>query len=196
MPASSSAAVITLPRSYLRLSSHLSGAAQPIVHADVEVEHDEDRGLQAVGEVEGLGAEIEGLGRILGEQQHVLGVAVRGVGAGDEVGLLRARRHAGRRAGALHVEHHGRNFGEIGEPEEFLHQRDAGAGGGGEGAGAVPGRADHHADRGQLVLGLDDGDRFCLVSGSTRSRLQWLAKASASEVDGVIGYQAHTVAPP
>jgi hypothetical protein len=28
--------------------------------------------------------------------------------------------------GALHVEHHGRNFGEIGEPQEFLHQRDAG----------------------------------------------------------------------
>ena len=38
--------------------------------------------------------------------------------------------------------------------------------------------------------------RFCLVSGSTRSRLQWLVKASASEDEGVIGYQAHTVAPP
>ena len=35
-----------------------------------------------------------------------------------------------------------------------------------------------------------------LVSGSTRSRRQWLVKASASEEDGVIGYQAHTVAPP
>ena len=29
-----------------------------------------------------------------------------------------------------------------------------------------------------------------------RSRLQWLVKASASEDDGVIGYQAQTVAPP
>src|ERR1700744_1259616 len=29
-----------------------------------------------------------------------------------------------------------------------------------------------------------------------RSRLQWLAKASASDEDGVIGYQAQTVAPP
>ena len=36
----------------------------------------------------------------------------------------------------------------------------------------------------------------CLVAGSTRSRRQWLVKASASEDDGVIGYQAHTVAPP
>src|SRR5207237_9267081 len=34
------------------------------------------------------------------------------------------------------------------------------------------------------------------VSGSWRSRLQWLVKASASDDDGVIGYQAHTVAPP
>src|SRR6516225_2751238 len=35
-----------------------------------------------------------------------------------------------------------------------------------------------------------------LVAGSTRSRRQWLVKASASEDDGVIGYQAHAVAPP
>src|ERR1700675_2305113 len=35
-----------------------------------------------------------------------------------------------------------------------------------------------------------------LVSGSWRSRLQWLVKASANDDDGVIGYQAQTVAPP
>ena len=35
-----------------------------------------------------------------------------------------------------------------------------------------------------------------LFARSTRSRLQWRMKASASEEDGVIGYQAHTVAPP
>ena len=37
---------------------------------------------------------------------------------------------------------------------------------------------------------------FLPVSGSTRSRLQCSVKASASEDDGVIGYQAQTVAPP
>src|ERR1700742_3512133 len=37
---------------------------------------------------------------------------------------------------------------------------------------------------------------LALPSLSCRSRLQWLAKASASEDDGVIGYQAQTVAPP
>ena len=133
-----------------------------MVHADVEVEHHEDRGLQPVGEVEGLGAELEGLGRIFGEQQHVLGVAVRGIGAGNDVGLLRARRHAGRWAGALHIEDHGGNFREIGEPEELLHQRDAGARRCREGAGAVPAGADHDADRSQLILGLDDGELVLL----------------------------------
>ena len=34
------------------------------------------------------------------------------------------------------------------------------------------------------------------VAGSTRYRPQYLMNASASEDDGVIGYQAHTVAPP
>ena len=94
--------------------------------------------------------------RILGQQQHVLRVAVRRVRARDEVRLLRARRHAGRRAAALHVEQHRRNLGEIGEPEEFLHQRNAGARRRGERARAVPRRADDHADRRQLVLGLHD----------------------------------------
>jgi Na+-transporting NADH:ubiquinone oxidoreductase subunit NqrF len=37
---------------------------------------------------------------------------------------------------------------------------------------------------------------FSFVSGSTRSFLQWLVKASATEEDGVIGYHAQTVAPP
>src|SRR5215212_8961978 len=37
---------------------------------------------------------------------------------------------------------------------------------------------------------------FLPVSLSTRSFEQYFWKASASEEDGVIGYQAHTVAPP
>ena len=69
--------------------------------------------------------------------------------------------------------------------------------GGGEGARAVPARADHDADRGELVLGLDDGE---LVLAGVRIDAELLAvvlmKASASDDDGVIGYQAQTVAPP
>ena len=128
-----------------------------IVHSDVEVGHDEHRGLQSFGQIESLRAESEALVGIFGEQQHVLGIAVRSVGAGQQVGLLGARRHSGRRSAALDVEDHRRHFGKIRQPEELLHQRDAGAGSRGEGACAVPRGADDHADRRQLVFSLDDG---------------------------------------
>ena len=98
----------------------------------------------------------EAFGGVGGEQQHVLGVAVRGVGAGDDVGLLRARRHAGRGPAALDVEQHHRHLGEVGEPQELAHQRDAGAGRGRERARAVPAAADGDADGGKLVLRLHD----------------------------------------
>ena len=156
-------AVITLPRSSRAAVVPRERLAQPVLHADVEVEHDEDRRLQPVGEVERQRAEFEAFARVLGQQQHVLRVAVRRVRARHEVGLLRARRHAGRRAAALHVEQHGRDLGEIREPEEFLHQRNARARRRGERARAVPRRADHHADRRELVLGLHD--RVALLAG-------------------------------
>ncbi len=116
----------------------LERTAKPVVHADVEIEHHEDRGLQAFGEIEGLRGKFKRLSRIFRKQQHMLGVAVRGIGAGQDVALLGARRHAGRGTGALHVHDHGRNFGEVRQADELLHQRDAGTGGGSEGARAIP----------------------------------------------------------
>ncbi len=102
-------------------------------------------------------AELEAFARILGEEQDVLGVAVGRVGGEKDVGLLRAGRHARGGSAPLHVEDHRRDLGEIGETQELLHQGDAGSRGGREGPRAVPGGADHHADRSQLVLGLHDG---------------------------------------
>ena len=130
----------------------------PVVHADVEIGHDHHRRLQPLGQIEGLRPQREALGRVLREQQHVLGVAVRGIGARQDVGLLRARRHAGRGAAALDVEQHDRHLGEVGKPQELAHQRDAGARRGGERARAVPAAADGNADGRQLVLGLHDAD--------------------------------------
>ena len=141
----------------------------PVVHADVEVGHDDDGRLQALGEVEGLRAHREAFRRVGGEQQHVLGVAVRGVGAGDDVGLLRARRHARRGAAALDVEQHHRHLGEVGEPQELAHQRDAGAGGGRERARAVPAAADGDADGRQLVLRLHDAEQPPPVLGDAQA---------------------------
>ena len=123
-------------------------------------------------------------------------VAVRGVGAQHQIALLRARRHAGGRAGALHVEDHRRHFGVIRQADELVHQRDAGTRGGCERARTRPARADDHADGRELVLRLEDArERFFLVSGSRRNRLQKPRKPSINDVDGVIGYQAATVAP-
>jgi hypothetical protein len=128
LPASRSSAVITLPRSSAAVVPG-ERLAQAIVHADVEVGHDEDGVCSRSARSKALRAELEALGGSSGKQQHVLGVAVRGIGAAQQVRLLRARRHAGRRAAALHVEDHRREFGEVGEADELLHQRDAGAGG-------------------------------------------------------------------
>ncbi len=130
--------------------------AQPLVHADIQIGHEEYRRLQPVSEVEAFRRELEALVRVLGEEQHVLGVAVRGVGAGKDVGLLRARRHAGRGAAALHVDDGHRDLGEVSEADELAHQRDPRAGRGSKRARAVPARAGDDADRRELVLGLDD----------------------------------------
>jgi len=58
----------------------------------------------------------------------MLCVAVRGIGAGDDVALLGAGRHARGGAGALHVHDHGRNFGEVRKTDEFGHVRLGGIG--------------------------------------------------------------------
>src|SRR6266536_1130141 len=156
--------------------------AQAMVHADVEIEHDEDRRLQPVGEIERRGAELEGFGGILGKQQHVLRVSVRRIGGEQDVRLLGAGRHSGRGAAALHVEDDRGHLGEIRQPEKFLHQRDAGTGRGGERSRAVPGGTDHDAERGELVLGLHDG--VTLLPGL---RIDAIARAMTGEGFGERG---------
>ena len=84
----------------------------------------------------------------------MLGVAVRKQRRGEEIALHGARRQAGRRPHALHVEDDRGNFGVVSQADEFRHQRDARTGGGGHGTRAGPSRAQSHADGGQLVFGL------------------------------------------
>ena len=56
--------------------------------------------------------------------------------------------------------------------------------------------ADHHADRRQLVLGLHDAEVVLAGLGIARGSFsQKPLNASITDVDGVIGYQAATVAP-
>ena len=76
--------------------------------------------------------------------------------ADGDVPLRGARRQPGGRPDALDVEDHARHFGVVGQAGELAHQRDARARGRGHRARAGPAGAEHHADRGDLVLGLDD----------------------------------------
>ena len=148
--------------------------AEPVVHADVQVQHDEDRGLQPIGQIKSLGAHFEALAWVFRKQQHVFGVAVRSVSTAQQVRLLRSGRHAGGRTAALHVKDDRWNFSKVGEAQRFLHQRDARPGGCGKRARAIPGRADDHSNRGELVLCLHDRVACRLgvgLAGCSRVRL-------------------------
>ena len=147
----------TLPRSS-GLVGILERIGHPGVHAEVEIAHHEDGRLEALGEVEGVLRHLVALGDRRRQQQDVLG-SRRATGRRRRRCPLRgAGRQAGRRADALDVEDHRRHLGVVGQAGELGHQRDARAGGRRHRAGARPRRADHHAERGDLVLGLDDGE--------------------------------------
>ena len=87
----------------------------------------------------------------------MLGVAMRGVGAAEQIGLLGACRHAGGRSAALHIDDGDRNFCKVGQPNEFRHQGNARTGGRGKGTRTVPASTHHHADRSQFIFRLHDG---------------------------------------
>jgi hypothetical protein len=69
--------------------------AHPVVHADVEIRHHHDRGLQPLGEIERVAREVETFFGIARKQADVFGVAMRRVCRFEDVALLRAGRHAG-----------------------------------------------------------------------------------------------------
>ncbi len=52
------------------------------------------------------------------------------------------------------------------------------------------------ADRGQFVLGLDDGVARAVGAGLVAQLLAMMREGVATPEEGVIGYQAQTVAPP
>ena len=82
----------------------------PIVHAQVEIAHDEDGCLKFLGQVKGLDGHGVALFDRMGEQQNVLGVAVREDRGGEDIGLGSSCGQAGRRAHALDVENHAGHF--------------------------------------------------------------------------------------
>ena len=109
------------------------GLGHPVVHAQVEVGEDEDRGLEALGHVEGLDREREALLHRAGQEQDLLGVAVGEERRRDHVALGGAGGEPGGRPDPLHVEDHAGDLGVVAEPGELAHERDSRAARGGHG---------------------------------------------------------------
>ena len=152
-----------------RLLRILEGVRHPVVHAEIKIGHHEDQGLELLRQIEGIARHGEALLHGTGEQQDVLGVAVGEKRGGENVALRGARGQTGGRTDALDVPDHAGNFRVVGEAGKFCHERNARAGGRGHGARPCPSRAQHHADRGQFVFGLHDGERGFAVGANAEA---------------------------
>ena len=86
----------------------------------------------------------------------MLGVAMRGERHREEVPLLGAGGHACRRPRTLYVEDNGRDLGVISHAEELVHQGEPGPARGRKRTSTHPAGAQHHTDRREFVLRLDD----------------------------------------
>ena len=111
-----------------------------------------DRGVEAVGR------------RLRGDDRHRR-LAVAAEHRLQQVGLLGLGGQAGGRAAALDVDHQQRELGHHRQADRLALQRDAGARGGGDPEVTGERRADRGTDAGDLVLGLERGDREALVLG-------------------------------
>src|SRR3989304_1352114 len=92
---------LAAPQGRLRVRERVG---HPAVHAEVEVGEHEHRGLEGLGEVEGVDAHGEALLDRAREEDDVLRVAVGQERGGEDVALGGAGGEPGRWADALHVE--------------------------------------------------------------------------------------------
>ena len=90
---------------------------------------------------------VEAVARRLGGEHAERRLAVAAEHDLEQVGLLGLGRHAGRGAGALHIEHDQRQLGHHGQVDRLALERDAGARRAGHAESAAVGRADRGADR-------------------------------------------------
>ena len=70
--------------------------------------------------------------------------------------MLGAGGHTSGRPRALYINQYGRDFGEIGQPQELVHERKTRATGGRECPRSVPVGTNDHADSSQFVFRLDN----------------------------------------
>ena len=110
---------------------------------------------EPLGQVEGAAGQAVALGHAARRQRDDRVAARRAPPDELHVALARGRRAARGRAQALHVHDHQRHLAHDRQADVLAVEADARPGGGCQRAGAGHGRADAHADGGDLVLGLD-----------------------------------------
>ena len=110
------------------------------------------------GEAKRLEGAVEAVGRGVGGDHRHRALAVPAEHGLQQVGLLDLGRQSGRRAAALHVDDHQRQFDHHRQAHGLRLERHAGARRGGEAQRPAERRADGRADAGDLVLGLERGD--------------------------------------
>ncbi len=142
-----------------RLRRILEPLRHPVVHAQVEVHHHEDRRLEPFREIERFHRQLVGLLHRVRNQENVFRVAMREERGADQIPLRGARRQAGGRPHTLDVEDHSRRFRVVGQTGKLGHQRDTGTRGGGHGARTGPSCADHHAQRRDFIFSLHYRER-------------------------------------
>src|SRR5580704_5438768 len=147
-------------RQYLAADHWLVGiykrVRHPVVHAEIEIGHDEYRALQLFGQVEGSARHREALGRGTGQKHGMLRISVRQLGDEADVALRGSRRQAGGGSYALNVPNHRRQLDVIAQAGELCHERNSGSSRGGHRACTSPSSAQNHADSGEFILGLDN----------------------------------------
>src|SRR5258708_25781088 len=89
----------------------LKGIGHPVVHAQVEVRHDEYRRLKLFGQIEGILRHGVALFRRTRKKQEVLGVAMSEERGEENVTLRRARGQAGGGTDSLNVPYDSGNLG-------------------------------------------------------------------------------------
>ncbi len=130
------------------------------IHAKIKVAHHNNRCLQSICEVKGIGCHGKTFMGILGEEQNIAGIAMRSVCRCQQIGLLSTCGHTGTRPAALDINQHEGDLGEVGKPQEFGHQREPRSGSGRKGTGTAPACTNGNADGSQFIFGLDNSNVF------------------------------------
>ena len=117
------------------------------------------------GDLTRFESETEAVAGRRGCEHHHGTLAVAAVERLHQVALFGLGRQTRRRAAALDVDHHQRQFGHDGQTERFAFERKSRAGGRRDGEIAGEGGADGRADAGDLVFGLHGLHAQLLVFG-------------------------------